>query len=109
MNTKLYYEYCSRVLNGEIIAGETIKLACKRFQNDLKRDDLEFREDKVDRAIKFIGTLKHYTGKHSGKPFTLEGWQQFIIANIVGFYWWKSHSTLTLLATQNYPFWLKYD
>ena len=25
MNTKLYYEYCSRVLNGEIIAGETIK------------------------------------------------------------------------------------
>ena len=25
MNTKLYYEYCSRVLNGEIIAGETIR------------------------------------------------------------------------------------
>ena len=27
-------------------------------------------------------------------------------------YWkagWKSHSTLTLLATQNYPFLLKYD
>ena len=48
MNTKLYYEYCSRVLNGEIIAGETIKLACKRFQNDLKRDDLEFREDKIE-------------------------------------------------------------
>ena len=23
--------------------------------------------------------------------------------------WWKSHSTLTLLATQNYPFLLKYD
>ena len=76
MNTKLYYDYCSKVLNGEIIAGETIKLACKRFQNDLKRDDLEFREDKVDRAILFISTLKHYTGRHSGKPFTLEGWQQ---------------------------------
>ena len=24
-------------------------------------------------------------------------------------YLWKSHSTLTLLATQNYPFLLKYD
>ena len=24
-------------------------------------------------------------------------------------YNWKSHSTLTLLATQNYPFLLKYD
>jgi len=22
---------------------------------------------------------------------------------------WKSHSILTLLATQNYPLWLKYD
>lgn len=26
-----------------------------------------------------------------------------------GLYLWKSHSTLTLLATQDYPFWLKYD
>ena len=23
--------------------------------------------------------------------------------------YWKSHSTLPLLATQNYPFWLKHD
>ena len=36
MNTKLYYDYCSKVLNGEIIAGETIKLACKRFRMTLK-------------------------------------------------------------------------
>lgn len=75
MNTRLYYDYYSKVLNGEIIAGQTIKLACIRFQNDLLRKDLEFREDKVDRAIQFISTLKHYTGKHSGKQFILEGWQ----------------------------------
>ena len=31
-------------------------------------------------------------------------------SNIFGDYGhWKSHSTLTLLATQNYPFLLKYD
>ena len=84
---KLYYEYASKVLNNEIVTGDTIKLACKRFQNDLLRDDLEFREDVVDRAISFIGTLKHYTGKHAGSNFILEGWQQFIIANILGFYW----------------------
>ncbi|MCD7712211.1 MAG: hypothetical protein LUJ25_05765 [Firmicutes bacterium] len=87
---KLYYDYCSKVLEGSIVVGEYIKLACKRFQNDLQRDDLIFREDKVDLAIKFISTLKHYTGKHSGKPFILEGWQQFIVANIVGFYWKES-------------------
>jgi phage terminase large subunit-like protein len=83
---KLYYEYASKVLNGDIVTGKTIKLACKRFQSDLLRENLDFRENKVDRAISFISTLKHYTGKHSGKPFILEGWQQFIIANIIGFY-----------------------
>lgn len=83
---KIYYEYADKVLNSKIAVGETIKLASQRFQNDLKRDDLIFREDKVDRAIAFISTLKHFTGKHSGKPFVLEGWQQFIIANIIGFY-----------------------
>ena len=68
-----YNDYCKDVLNCNIVTGETIKLACKRFQSDLQRDDLEFREDKVDRAINFIGKLKHFTGKHAGKPFILEG------------------------------------
>lgn len=84
---KPYYSYVEKVLSNKITVGETIKLACQRFQTDLTRSDLEFREDKVDRAIAFIGTLKHFTGKHSGKPFILEEWQQFIVANIVGFYW----------------------
>ena len=70
-----YYQYAEDVINGKIVAGTSIQLACKRFQNDLLRDDLEFREDKVERAIQFIGTLKHFTGKHSGKPFKLESWQ----------------------------------
>ncbi len=68
----MYYEYVDKVLNGNIVVGEYIKLACKRFKDDLQRADLVFREDKVDLAIQFISTLKHYTGKHSGKPFILE-------------------------------------
>lgn len=95
----LYYNYCSEVLNGNIITGEAIKLACKRFQSDLRRDDLEFRENTVDRAIQFISKLKHFTGKHSGKSFILEGWQQFIVANIVGFYW---KGTATRRFTSSY-------
>ena len=83
---KLYYQYAEDVLDGTITAGLNIKLACTRFKNDLLRDDLEFVESKVDRAIEFIGNLKHFTGKHSGQSFILESWQQFIIANIVGFY-----------------------
>jgi phage terminase large subunit-like protein len=84
---KPYNEYVNKVLTGTIITGKSIQLACERFQSDLLREDIEFRENEVDRAINFISTLKHFTGKHSGKPFILEGWQQFIIANIIGFYW----------------------
>lgn len=87
MNKKPYYQYALDVVDGKVVCCENIKLACKRFLSDLERDDLEFREGDVDRAIAFIGTLKHFAGKSSGKPFILESWQQFIIANIIGFYW----------------------
>lgn len=82
-----YYKYAEDVVKGNKICCDNIKLACKRFLSDLQRDDLEFREDEVDRAIDFISTLKHFTGKSSGKRFVLESWQQWIVANIVGFYW----------------------
>lgn len=84
---KAYYQYAVDVVEGKIICCENIKLSCKRFLSDLERDDLEFRESVIDRAIAFIGTLKHFAGKSSGKPFILENWQQFIVANIVGWYW----------------------
>lgn len=84
---KPYYQYAEDIVAGNIIAGDTIRLACKRFLSDLKRPDLDFREAVVDRAIAFISTLKHFAGKSSGKNFILEDWQQFIVANIIGFYW----------------------
>lgn len=84
---KGYYHYVEDVLNGKIVVGELIKLACQRFKDDLQRQDIYFNESVVDNAINFIGTLKHFMGKSSGKHFKLEEWQQFIIANIVGWYW----------------------
>lgn len=84
---KGYYHYVEDVLNGKIVVGELIKLACQRFKDDLQREDIYFNESVVDKAINFIGTLKHFMGKSSGKHFQLENWQQFIIANIVGWYW----------------------
>lgn len=84
---KPYYQYVENVVSGKVVVGNNIKLAVQRFQTDLQRDDLEFREDVVDGAIDFIGTLKHYTGKSSGQNFVLEDWQAFVVANIVGWYW----------------------
>ncbi len=96
---KPYYKYAEDVIQNKIVCCSNIKLACQRFQEDLNRDDLDFREDVVDRAISFISTMKHFKGKASGKRFVLESWQQFIVANIVGFYW---HGTNDRRFTSSY-------
>lgn len=88
---KPYYQYAVDVVEGKVVCGENIKLACKRFLSDLDRADLEFRMDEVDKAIDFIGIMKHFKGKSSGQPFILEPWQQFIVANIIGWYWKESN------------------
>ena len=82
-----YYKYAQDVLNGSIVAGELVRLACKRFINDLERPDLEFRVEIVDRFIVFCSLIKHFKGKSAGESFKLEPWQQFIGANILGFYY----------------------
>ena len=82
-----YYKYAQDVLNGSIVAGELVKLACKRFIHDLERPDLEFRAEIVDRFITFCSLLKHFKGKSANEKFILENWQQFIAANIIGFYY----------------------
>ena len=63
---KPYYRYVEDVSSGKVVVGENIKLAIQRFQNDIQREDLVFKEDVVDGAIDFISTLKHFTGKSSG-------------------------------------------
>jgi phage terminase large subunit-like protein len=67
-----------------------MRLACRRFFDDLSRDDLVFVPGKVDLAVEFIGSLRHFTGRHAGHPFVLSEWQSFIVANVVGFYWKQS-------------------
>ena len=82
-----YYRYAQDVIDGKIVAGELVKLACKRFIDDLERPDLEFRAEIVDRFITFCSLLKHFKGKSANEKFILENWQQFIAANIIGFYY----------------------
>lgn len=83
---KAYHKYAEDVLSGKIVACEPIKLACERYLSFLDDDHYEFREDVVDDKIKFYSVLRHFKGKHSGKPFILEPWQQWIISNIYGFF-----------------------
>jgi phage terminase large subunit-like protein len=83
----IYIQYAEDAVNGNIVVCELVKLSCQRFLDDLKRDDLIFDYEAVNKCISFIKVLKHFTGKSSGKNFILQPWQQFIVANIVGFYW----------------------
>jgi phage terminase large subunit-like protein len=81
--------YCQQVLSGDIPSGCWLKAAVSRFQSDLAKSSENgwvFQEDSVNKVIKFIAKLKHFTGKHAGKHFILQPWQVFIIANLYGFY-----------------------
>lgn len=86
MLDKKYTNYANKVINGEIVACEYVKLACSRYMNLLKRKDVYFKPEKADKVINFITKLKHFTGSHNGKPFILQEWQKFIIYSIYGFY-----------------------
>lgn len=81
-----YYRYATDCVNGDILCCEHVKLTCQRFLNDLKREEFEFRQDKVEECFRFFSCLKHFKGASAGKPFVLEQWQKFILANLLGFY-----------------------
>lgn len=92
---KPYYRYAQEVIEGKIVAGEFIRSACERFFSLMEDDRYEFREDKVDDVINFFPYLKHFKGRHADKPFTLEPWQEWIVASIYGFYVREDGSRLT--------------
>lgn len=89
-------QYAEDVLSGkEKRAGKDIVAACRRYREDLKRDDLEIRPRDPDIAINIIQqTLVHAQGEDLegrpllGRPFLLEPFQIFIVYNLLGF-WYK--------------------
>ena len=83
MITKLN-EYIKNVKSKKIKTGLEIRQAIERYENDLKQGEYVFDEQKANKAISFIGHLKHFTGIHNNKNFELQPWQVFIIANIFG-------------------------
>ena len=88
-------QYPADVLAGRVVTGEYIRLACERFFALIEDDRYEFRPDRVENVIRLFAHLKHFKGRHSGSPFLLEPWQEWIIASIYGFYHKKDGSRLT--------------
>lgn len=94
-----YTQYAQDVIDGKIIAGELIQLACVRYLSWFNRDDIYFDTEKAERPIRFIAKLKHFTGKFKNKPFILQDWQEFMIYNIFG---WIRKDTGTRLIRNAY-------
>ena len=82
-------KYARDVLDGKIIAGELVQLACQRHIKDLELGSMRglyFDEAAAMRAINFFGFLKHSKGEWAGSAVKLEPWQQFRIGSTFG---WK--------------------
>lgn len=101
-----YLQYIEDVENNNIITNDLIKLSVKRFREFQTRDDIYFDEEKVNDVINFSQKIKHYLGRHKGKPFNLEPWQCFIVAQVFGWYDSDTNNRLThnafiLIARKN--------
>lgn len=84
-------QYTDAVLNGDIIAGKKIILACKRFKNDLKRQRTEdfpyyFDEDIEKKVITFVELLP----TTEGKKLHLAMFQKWILSQL---YSWREVGT----------------
>lgn len=92
-NYECVMNYINDVSSSKKIAGKEIKQAAKRFKNDLKNKEYEFKPKDAEFVIGIIErTFVHDQGEKldgtplRGTPFILEPWQKFIIYSLLGFY-----------------------
>ena len=90
---QIVLKYVKEVKSGKIVACKEIVQACERFEQDLKRKDIELRTKEPDFVIGIIEKLMvHRQGEDMGgrplmnTPLILQPWQIFIIYNLIGFY-----------------------
>lgn len=77
-----YEDYIEDVKSGKVPTCTLIKQAVARFEDFRARDDIYFDEQGYNDCVEFFATIKHFLGKSAGKPFILEPFQEFIIANL---------------------------
>lgn len=81
--------YAEDVVEGRIVTGRLVRLACERHLRDLDtgwRRGLKWDPDAAQHVIDFFSFLKHYKGEWAGQTVRLEPWQQFRLGSVFG---WK--------------------
>jgi len=84
------YAKSASIKNNKNKYGKWIKLACKRFLDDVERSKKQnnsfiFNESEVNRACEFISNLPHVEGKWNTENIELCDFQIFFLANLFGF------------------------
>jgi len=82
------FRYAECVVSGEIIAGELVRLACRRFLHDIEHGPergVYFDEDCAQHILDFYNFVPHVKGHLAGKPIELMDWHIFILINLFGF------------------------
>ena len=88
--TERLFQYVNDVKSNKIKTNRYIKLAVKRFENDLKRSENDpnfpyvFDEKKANHFIQFSECLKQYKDEYRGQPLIFESWQCFIFCQLYG-------------------------
>ncbi|MGP9061108.1 terminase large subunit [Klebsiella quasipneumoniae subsp. similipneumoniae] len=82
------FRYAERVVSGDIVAGELVRLACQRFFHDLEHGPergVYFDEGRAQHVLDFYNFVPHVKGHLTGKPIELMDWHTFILINLFGF------------------------
>ena len=84
-------KYCFAVLDGEIMAGYDIQLACFRHVQDLTRQNAKdfpytYSVEHVRKILLFASVCPEMKTK---KPVKLMSWQKFILASLIG---WRNRN-----------------
>jgi phage terminase large subunit-like protein len=80
-------QYALDVVEGRIVAGRLVHLACERHLRDLETGGtrgLRWDPEAADHAIGFFRFLRHSKGEWAGSVVQLEPWQQFRIGSVFG-------------------------
>lgn len=79
-------EYAEQIVNGEIVAGQWIKLAAQRQLKDLSRKRFKyyFEPEESERVLSVLQLFPHVKGTLSGQPIKLEPWQCFVVGTVYG-------------------------
>lgn len=87
MERNKYTSYALDVQEGNVVVCKYVYQATKRYLDYFNDPKYEFRPEECDKVINFISKLKHFTGRHNGKPFILLDYQVWIVCSIFGFFY----------------------